>query len=166
MVPAAAARVAAFREALDEKLDLAVRLADAFEEDPNVDLCWRPQLTVVPFRLASDGAPSDPDAPDDREIARQKALLDRINAGKRVFLSSTMIHGRKVLRACFVSHRRQADRIDECIEIVREAAARAARGLWRSTCRRCPRCRRSLSGSTRCSPARRSRASTRCSSRR
>ena len=38
-----------------------------------------------------------------------------------------MIHGRKLLRACFVSHRTQADRIDECIEIVREAAAALAR---------------------------------------
>ncbi len=110
--------VGAFREALDEKLDLAAYLADALRDDPNVELCWDPQLTVVPFRLAGTG--------DEGAIERQKAFLDRINASKRVFLSSTMIHGRYVLRACIVSHRTHKDRIDECIEIVRDAAAELA----------------------------------------
>ena len=110
--------VGAFREALDEKLDLAAYLADALRDDPNVELCWDPQLTVVPFRLAGTG--------DEGAIERQKAFLDRINASKRVFLSSTMIDGRYVLRACIVSHRTHKDRIDECIEIVRDAAAELA----------------------------------------
>jgi aromatic-L-amino-acid decarboxylase len=103
--------VSAFREALDEKLDLAAHLARAFREDPRIELCWEPQLTVVPFRLA--GADEDV----------QRAFLDRINASKRVFLSSTMIHGRFILRACVVNHRTHKDRIDECIEIVGRAAA-------------------------------------------
>ena len=110
--------VGAFRGALDEKLDLTHRLADALSEDPNVDLCWEPQLTVVPFRLAGDAGAEDDE--------RQKAFLDRINASKRVFLSSTRIDGRYLLRACIVSHRTHADRIEECIEIVRRAAADAA----------------------------------------
>ncbi len=103
--------VGAFRGALDEKLDLALYLADALEADPNVDVVWRPQLTTVPFRLAGGGVES------------QRELLARINASKRVFLSSTMIHGDYVLRACIVSHRTHKDRIDECIEIVGRAAA-------------------------------------------
>jgi aromatic-L-amino-acid decarboxylase len=103
--------VAAFREALDEKLDLARYLADAFADDPRIELCWQPQLTVITFRLA--GA-------DDET---QKTFLARINASKRVFLSSTMIHGRYTLRVCIVSHRTHKDRIDECIEIVGRAAA-------------------------------------------
>jgi aromatic-L-amino-acid decarboxylase len=108
--------VQAFREALDEKLDLAGYLAEALEDDPNVELCWKPQLSVVAFRLAEG---------DDE---RQRAFLDRINASKRVFLSSTMIDGRYVLRACILSHRTHKDRIDECIDIVRAAAAELARG--------------------------------------
>jgi aromatic-L-amino-acid decarboxylase len=107
--------VAAFRDALDEKLDLTAYLADALRADPNVELCWEPQLTVVPFRLAGV-------ADDDV----QRRLLERINASKRVFCSSTMIHGRYVLRACIVSHRTHKDRIDECIEIVGRAAAELA----------------------------------------
>jgi aromatic-L-amino-acid decarboxylase len=40
-----------------------------------------------------------------------------------VFLSSTVIDGRFTIRACILSHRTHRDRIDECIEIVRSAAA-------------------------------------------
>ncbi len=109
-MPLALHGVSAFREALDEKLDLAAYLADAFRDDDRIDLCWEPQLTVIPFRLA--GADDD----------TQREFLARINASKRVFLSSTMIGGRYVLRVCIVSHRTHKDRIDECIEIVGRAA--------------------------------------------
>ena len=103
--------VAAFRDALAEKLDLALVLFEGLKAIPELELPWEPQLTVVPFRLrdADDGA--------------NRRLLERINASKRVVLSSTMIHGRYTIRACIVSHRTHRDRIDECIEIVRRAAA-------------------------------------------
>jgi aromatic-L-amino-acid/L-tryptophan decarboxylase len=106
--------VDAFREALDEKLDLAAHLHEAFADEPLLEVPWAPQLTVVPFRLAG----ADEDA--------QRAFLAAINASKRVFLSSTMIHGRYTLRVCIVSHRTHRDRIDECIEIVAKAAAQLA----------------------------------------
>jgi len=109
-MPLALHGVSAFREALDEKLDLVAYLADAFRDDDRIDLCWEPQLTVIPFRLAGAG--------DDT----QREFLARINASKRVFLSSTMIGGRYVLRVCIVSHRTHKDRIDECIEIVGRVA--------------------------------------------
>jgi aromatic-L-amino-acid decarboxylase len=105
--------VGAFRDALDEKLDLAAHLYEALASNPALEVPWKAQLTVVPFRLA--GA-------DD---AANQAFLQRINASKRVFLSSTMIHGRYTLRACIVSHRTHMDRIEECIDIVAKAAADA-----------------------------------------
>jgi aromatic-L-amino-acid decarboxylase len=103
--------VARFRQALDEKLDLTDRIHVAFLDDPNLEVGWAPQCTVVAFRLR-DG---DDDA--------QAELLRRINASKRVFLSSTRIRGTYWIRVCIVSHRTHADRIDECAAIVREAAA-------------------------------------------
>ena len=103
--------VSAFREALDEKLDLTDRAYAALEADPAIEVGWRPQLTVVPFRLRAG------------DEATNRELLERINASKRVFLSSTMIGGEYWLRICIVSHRTHADRIDECTAIVREAAA-------------------------------------------
>jgi aromatic-L-amino-acid decarboxylase len=106
--------VAAFREALDEKLDLAQVLADGLRSIPGIELPWDVDLTVVPFRLRDGG--------DDAN----RRLLAEINASKRVALSSTVIDGRFVLRACILVHRTHRDRIDECIEIVRAAAARVA----------------------------------------
>jgi aromatic-L-amino-acid decarboxylase len=111
--------ISAFREALDEKLDLAQVLDEALEADPNVEVSWHPQLSTVAFRLAGE----EPGPADDE---RQAEFLRRINASKRVFLSSTRIHGRYVLRVCIVSHRTHRDRIDECIEIVAKAAAELA----------------------------------------
>ncbi|MGZ4148268.1 MAG: pyridoxal phosphate-dependent decarboxylase family protein, partial [Actinomycetota bacterium] len=106
--------VGAFREALDEKLDLAEVLADGLRTIPQIEVPWDVDLTVVPFRLR-DG---DDDA--------NRRLLAEINASKRVALSSTVIDGRFVIRACILVHRTHRDRIDECIEIVRAAAARVA----------------------------------------
>jgi aromatic-L-amino-acid/L-tryptophan decarboxylase len=84
--------VTAFRDALDEKLDLTTRLHATLSDDPALE-----------------------------EANRE--LLRRINASKRVFLSSTMIRGEYWIRACIVSHRTHRDRVDECAAIVREAAA-------------------------------------------
>ncbi len=106
--------VARFREALDEKLDLAEEVDAAFRAIPQLELPWRTQLTVTPFRLRDGG--------DDAN----KELLRLINASKRVFLSSTVIDDRYTLRVCIVSHRTHGDRILECVEIVREAAAAVA----------------------------------------
>jgi aromatic-L-amino-acid/L-tryptophan decarboxylase len=105
--------VGAFRDALNEKLDLSAHLYEALASNRALEVPWKPQLTVVPFRLA--GA-------DD---AANQAFLQRINASKRVFLSSTMLHGRYTLRACIVSHRTHMDRVQECIDIVSKAAADA-----------------------------------------
>jgi aromatic-L-amino-acid decarboxylase len=43
-----------------------------------------------------------------------------------VYLSSTTIEGRHIIRACIVSHRTHRDRIDEAIEIIRAAISPGA----------------------------------------
>ena len=103
--------VSAFREALDEKLDLTRVLYDGLHEIAELELPWEPELTVVPFRFRDRG-----DEPN-------KRLLERINASQRVFLSSTVVDGRFTIRACILSHRTHRDRVEECIDIVRRAAA-------------------------------------------
>jgi aromatic-L-amino-acid decarboxylase len=112
--PLALHGASAFREALDEKLDLAELLHSELADDPNLEVPWEPDLTVVPFRLRAD---------DD---AANRRLLEAINGSKRVFLSSTVIHGRFTIRACILSHRTHRDRIEECVDIVRKAAAELA----------------------------------------
>jgi aromatic-L-amino-acid decarboxylase len=106
--------VAAFREALDEKLDLAQHLYEQLKAIPELELPWEPELSIVPFRLR------------DGDDAANRRLLAAINDSRRVFLSSTVLEGRFTLRACILSHRTHGDRIDECVEIVRRAAADVA----------------------------------------
>jgi aromatic-L-amino-acid/L-tryptophan decarboxylase len=106
--------VSAFREALDEKLDLARYLYEELSTIPELELFGEPELTVVPFRLREGGEEAD------------KRLLDLINASKRVVLSSTILQGRFTIRACILSHRTHRDRIEECAQIVRRAVADVA----------------------------------------
>jgi aromatic-L-amino-acid decarboxylase len=103
--------LAAFREALDEKLDLTEMIHAALVDDPLLEVGWTPQLSTVAFRLH-----------DGDDVAQAK-LLQRINASKRVFLSSTRIRGTYWIRVCIVSHRSHADRVNEAAEIVRKSAA-------------------------------------------
>ena len=103
--------VSAFRDALDEKLDLTSLLSEALRTIPQLEVPWEPELTVVAFRLR------------DRDDDANRRLLETINASGRVFLSSTIVDGRFTLRACIVSHRTHRDRVEECVEIVRRAAA-------------------------------------------
>jgi aromatic-L-amino-acid/L-tryptophan decarboxylase len=102
--------VDAFRSALDEKLDLARFVYEELRALPELEVPWQPELSVVAFRLTGDD--------DDRNAA----LLERINASRRVFLSSTRIRGRYFLRVCIVSHRTHRDRVEEAVEIIRSAA--------------------------------------------
>ena len=105
----------AFRDALDEKLDLARYVYDELRSTPGFELPWEPDLTIVPFRYRFRS--------EDQDEANRR-LLEGINASKRVFLTSTRVDGRFTLRVCILSHRSHRDRVEECIEIIRRAAAR------------------------------------------
>jgi aromatic-L-amino-acid decarboxylase len=106
--------IEAFRAALDEKLDLTDVLYEALKNEPGFDVPWKPELTVVPFRYVPKAGDGD---------AFNRRLLERINASKRIFLSSTSLEGEFWLRACIVSHRTHRDRVDEAIEIIKSAAS-------------------------------------------
>jgi len=46
------------------------------------------------------------------------ALLQRINASRRFFLSSTIVDGRMTIRACILSVHTHRDRIDELVQLI------------------------------------------------
>lgn len=50
-------------------------------------------------------------------------LLRRVNARRRVFLSSTRVRGRYTLRICVLSFRTHHDRVREAVEALPEEAA-------------------------------------------
>ncbi len=102
--------VDAFRRQLDEKLDLAVMVYDRLSANPLLEVRWRPDLSIVPFRLAHASEPA------------QKELLQRINQSGRVLLSSTRLAGDFFLRVAVLSARTHEERIRELFEIIEEAA--------------------------------------------
>lgn len=108
--------LAAFRAALDEKLDLAAHAYRELAADPRLDVPWEPELSTVAFRLSGHGDQSN------------RRFLERILATNRVLLSSTRIGGKHMIRLCVLGHRTHIDRIDEAIDIIRSAAADAAHG--------------------------------------
>ena len=111
--------IRAFRDALDEKLDLITFAAAELQSIDGIEIVAAPQLTVVAFRLKLAGLD---DAAADR-INRE--FLARINAGKRVMLTSTILDNRFVIRICVLSFRTHQDRLEECLSAIRQAA-----GTW------------------------------------
>jgi aromatic-L-amino-acid decarboxylase len=107
--------VAAFRDALDEKLDLTAQAYHRLAAEPLLELPWSPDLTVIAFRPRPHGT-GDAALRAADDICRQ--LLARINGSGRVMLSSTTVNGRHTLRICVVSHRTHADRVAEAVDLV------------------------------------------------
>ncbi|WP_395673405.1 pyridoxal phosphate-dependent decarboxylase family protein [Inquilinus sp.] len=110
--------VGAFRDALDEKLDLAQFAYRQLRDDPALDLPWQPPLSIVAFRMRPAGPGLEAVW---RANQASEELLQRINASGRVRLSGTSIGGRVTLRLCIVVHRAHADRVAEAIAIIRAA---------------------------------------------
>jgi aromatic-L-amino-acid decarboxylase len=100
--------LAAFRQALDEKLDLAKVIAVRLREIEGLEVPWDPELSIVAFRARSDAASIE--------------LMSRINATRRVVLSSTVVEGRFTIRIAVLSFRTHRDRIDNLVELIASAA--------------------------------------------
>jgi aromatic-L-amino-acid decarboxylase len=103
----------AFRAQLVEKLALARAAYEQLRADPRFEMLDEPQLSIVAFRLRGPAAEAD---------AAGAELLRRVNARRRVFLSSTRIDGRHVIRLCVLSFRTHADRVQEAVDALREEA--------------------------------------------
>lgn len=112
--------VQAFRDALEEKLALTQFAADELRAMPDIEILAEPQLSVVAFRHRPPGL-------EDAALVVlnewNRALLDRINARGRVYLSGTNLRGAFALRICVLSFRTHRDRMEACLEDVRAAMA-------------------------------------------
>ena len=113
-LPLALYGIAPFRAQLDEKLALARWAHERLREHPRFELLDEPQLSVVAFRLRAPDAEAERLGPE---------LLQRVNARRRVFLSSTRVAGRYALRLCVLSFRTHAERVREAVDSLCEEAA-------------------------------------------
>lgn len=112
--------VAAFRDTLDEKLDLAEHAFALLAADPGLEVLGAPDLSTFAFACRVRGG--DTDAAD----AATADLLARVNAEGRILMSSTRLRGRFAIRVSVLNHRTDRARIDEGLEAIRRHAAGSA----------------------------------------
>lgn len=105
--------VRAFRENLTEKLNLTKWMHQRFLEEPGFECLNVPELTVIAFRYR-------PKKGDVEEFNRK--LLATIVKSKKLFLSSTLLHGKFVIRICVLSFRTHQAEMEEAFEIIKKAA--------------------------------------------
>ncbi len=120
---------AAFRETLDEKLDLARHAHQQIERIEGLCCIGPPDLSLVAFgvdeRRLGDGSGA---ARIEEANRLTRRLLEAFNARRRLFVSATRFRERFVIRWCILSFRTHRDRIDEGLAILREETAKVLSG--------------------------------------
>jgi aromatic-L-amino-acid decarboxylase len=114
--------VQAFRDALDEKLDLASWAAAEVAKIPHMRLVAPPDLSLFAFRL------EPPDTSREDRDRLNHEMLARVAARQRVLLTGTELPEGYVGRICVLSFRTHRDRMEMGLEDLRAAAAEVTAG--------------------------------------
>jgi aromatic-L-amino-acid/L-tryptophan decarboxylase len=107
----------AFRTAIQQDLYHAQRLAAAIEDSGSLELLGPVELSAVCFRHLLDD-----EASEETRNRFNLALLKRIVARGKVYLSNTELKGKFCLRVCIVNHRTKETDIDALVREVLEVA--------------------------------------------
>lgn len=102
--------VAPFRAALSEKILLARYAYERLGEFDNVEMGPDPQLSIVAFRFR----PARGDADD-----FNRKLVEALRADGTVYLTSTVLNGRYMIRMAILSFRTHRDDVDIALEKIR-----------------------------------------------
>jgi glutamate/tyrosine decarboxylase-like PLP-dependent enzyme len=104
--------VAAFRQAIDNSLDLAAHAQGHIESAPELELMSPASLGVVTFRRHPMGV-------DDEAILERinADLAERIEHGGEVFVSTGRVRGRYALRLCILNHSTARSEVDRALEL-------------------------------------------------
>lgn len=103
-----------FRAALEEKMLLARYFRARLLEIQGFEVGPEPDLSVVTFRYVPERGDAD---------AFNQRLVQAIHADGRVFLSSSVIDGRFILRLAILVYRTHVTEVDLAIDILREKIA-------------------------------------------
>lgn len=107
--------VAAFRAALDDKLDLAEYACARLSAMADIAVLEAPQLSVVAFACRSgSGALADDNQATDR-------MVQQVNRGGTAFLSSTKLDGRVIARLAVLNLLTSLEDIDSVIKEIASA---------------------------------------------
>ena len=110
--------VAAFRQAIDQGLDLVQAAAARIDRSPALELLSAPQLGIVCFRRHPDGV--DDEEQLDALNAKLVAGVDERGVG---FVSSTRIKGRYAIRLCVLNHSSTAADVDAVLDFLEYESA-------------------------------------------
>jgi aromatic-L-amino-acid decarboxylase len=114
-LPIKLAGAAAFREYLDEKLDLARWAADDLRAMNDVEILAEPELSILAFRFAPPGrTPAELD-----DLNRR--ILASVNRRGRVHISATCVRGCYALRICVLSFRAHKETVGVCLHDLKDA---------------------------------------------
>jgi aromatic-L-amino-acid decarboxylase len=102
--------LAAFRDAIKRDLHHAQRLAAAVKACPELELCNEVGLSAVCFRHLKAK-----DASEEERNRFNTALLKRLIARGKVYLSNALLQGRFCLRACIVNHLTKDSDVDAVV---------------------------------------------------
>lgn len=105
--------VAPFRAALAEKIWLARYFHEQLDKTPGWEMGPYPELSVVTFRYVPQQGDAD---------ALNERLVAAVREDGRVFISSTQINGKFVLRLAVLHFRTHLDRVNYVLEFLKRKA--------------------------------------------
>jgi glutamate/tyrosine decarboxylase-like PLP-dependent enzyme len=105
--------LAPFRAALAEKIWLARYFHEQLEKTPGWEVGPYPELSVATFRFIPETG--------DADIFNER-LVEAVQADGKVFISSTQINGKFVLRLAVLHFRTHLDRVDYVLELLKRLA--------------------------------------------
>jgi aromatic-L-amino-acid decarboxylase len=108
------------QRALRAHIALAQEFAGWVDAEPNWEIAAPHPLSVVCYRFVPPGV--DAEAVD----ALNAAIVEEVNADGRIFISSTKLHGRTVLRLAIGNAQTTRDDVALAWEIIRGAPARVS----------------------------------------
>ena len=112
--------LASFRAALAEKIWLARYFYEQLEQTSGWEMGPFPQLSVVTFRFV-------PQHSDDDEFNQQ--LVEVVQADGKVFISSTQINGKFVLRLAVLHFRTHRQQLDYLLNLLKRTAKELDRSI-------------------------------------
>jgi glutamate/tyrosine decarboxylase-like PLP-dependent enzyme len=116
-----------FRELVARSCRLAEFAEVLLERTPGFEVLCTRQLSVVCFRCLPPGSRVGQEAEEEADRLNL-ALVERLAATGRAFVSSTRLHGRVALRFCFVNWRTTAADVEEVVRLLAELRTGSAGG--------------------------------------
>ena len=116
--------VKAFRENLDEKLRLTDWMYQRFLEEPGFECLSVPDLSVITFQYRPEQA-----GQVEVDVFNRK-LLEKIIRSKKLFLSSTLLEGRFVIRVCILSFRTHLNEAKDAFHVITSMARELEQELY------------------------------------